>query len=69
MQLSFTNQTLIFGNLFSDTALATAVTGSVYGMAELASTVGNTALSDKELYPNYSRCGPTLALQAETFAR
>ena len=52
MQLSFTNQTLVWGNLVSDTALATAVTGSVYGVAELGSTVGNTVLSNKKLFPD-----------------
>ena len=67
MQLSFTNQTLIFGNLGSSTALATAVTGYVLGMAELASVVGDTKLSNKKLYPNFSRCSPSVALQAETF--
>ena len=66
LELSFSNQTLLTGNLVAETTASTAVTGSVYGIAELGTGVGSTPLSNKRLYPNYSRIFPSISLQVKT---
>ena len=48
--------TYIAGNTLSDTAVISGQAATVYGVAQLSGTTASAGLSDKVVYPYFSRC-------------
>mmetsp|Transcript_1944 Transcript_1944/g.3087 ORF Transcript_1944/g.3087 Transcript_1944/m.3087 type:complete len:172 (+) Transcript_1944:3-518(+) len=61
IEYSNSNDTLVIGNLLTDTTAQSGIVGGVYGVTQLSATVSGTFLSDKLKYPYFtSLASPTI---------
>jgi len=66
MEMSAQNRTLVLGGFLSDAAEASGLAAAVYDVAELGNSVQTQALSNKVLYPYYTRMISPVTLQSDT---